>query len=70
MYSVHTLNWERQMKLRRQGKSWIEPPSKQEKLNNILSVKLRPLGNSLSSLQYVQPFMIFAIYRIRYRFGV
>lgn len=70
MYSAHTLNWERQMKLRRQGKSWTESP-KQEKLNkNIPSVKLRPLGNSLSSLQYVQPFMIFAIYRIRYRFGV
>jgi hypothetical protein len=60
--------WENQMRWKRQGRSWIKPPSQQEKLNDNPNIKLRPLGNSFSSLQYVQPFIIWTTCKIREHF--
>lgn len=60
--------WERQMKMKRQGRTWIESPP--QEIQNIPCIKLRPLGNCLSSTQYIQPFMIWATIKIQERFGI
>ena len=63
--------WEQQMRWKRQGRSWIEPPTSQSStLPSNSMVKLRPLGNSLSSGEYFQPFMIWSVFKIKERFGL
>lgn len=60
--------WERRMEWQRQGRSWTELP-KETKITES-QISIRPIGNSISSLQYTQPFLIWAVHEFRERFGI
>ena len=67
---VSLREWERRAKWQRQGRTWIELPREEEINISHLPIHMRPLGNSISSMQYTTPFVIWASNKVQNYFGI